>query len=95
MKFQAAQTQILTPGHFFNCQTDIRHALHHRFKGRLPLDPGQRRSKTEVGAPGEGHVPVILARDIKAIRLREALGVAIGCPHHRDGRLSLTDEFAS
>src|SRR5574337_350400 len=68
---------MLLPLQVFCCKSDIAKAPKDGLKGNLCLEPHQRRADAKVNAKTETEMPSLVARDLKAVGVREAARVAI------------------
>ena len=59
-------------------QSQFREPPQDAFKGDLSFNPRQRSTKTEVCGPAESQMPVVLACNVKAVRIWEALRITVG-----------------
>src|SRR6184192_3648282 len=92
---QASKTHVVPPGDRARGKPQVGKALHQFAERGLTFNPSQRSAKTEVAGPAERDMPVVGSSNIQAVRVRKALRVAVGRAHHRNHRLTFTNQFAA
>src|SRR5216683_609943 len=81
---KSTQAKIRSPNQVLRFEPKLGESAKHRLEGDLPLGACQRSAKTEMRSVTERQVAVILARNVKPVRIGEPLGIAIGRSHHCD-----------
>src|SRR5262249_15172505 len=92
---EPAQAKVFAPDQWLRLELKLREPAGQGLNRHLAFDPCQRRSETEVRRIAEGEMPVVLALDVQAIRLRKTLRIAVRGSHHGNDGLALANQLAA
>src|SRR5690348_16644627 len=72
--FHAAQDKRIVPIRLATGEPDVRQSLAHPYGGDLGLETRKRCAQAEMDAVTERQVRILLAADVKALRIVESFG---------------------
>ena len=73
--------------------SECRKAVEQDAEADASFEPRERRAEAVVDANSEAEMPRRIAREIQHVRVRELLGIAVGCGQEEVQKIAATDHL--